>query len=654
MMSTPAVADAAPSGAGGVGARLRRLGVATAFALGLSTLWALTHHYRGLRVDGELYAFQAMARLHPWLSADLYLKYGSQDRYTLFSPIYAKFIELFGLRLGGQLLFLACLAGLLAGAWSLIRRLSAAHEAWFAVTLLILTAGTYGVSSIFSYTESYLTARSMGEALAVIALAVHFGRRPVAALVIGLVALCVHPLMALPGLLLLICLWLPTRIAVMAAAAGVLAILAFALTAATVSLPWSFATVVDASWLDIARERSQFLFLRYWGTGDWESAVRPFVCLTLTALVVPDPRTRKLASSAMLVGVSGMAVAAIAGAIGPVAILLQGQAWRWMWLTTFVSVVLLAPTAVRMWRDDPSGPLCALLLVVGWTFSVVDSLACVETALFIWLMRGYIPRSSARRLNWLAAAIGTVLLLWMLANAWTSLRAPLGDSGHEPVLISRLRQTVGLEFTGILLAWLVWHGMRRLRSSLAIYGVCLGFLGAAAWILPVSMSQVDSVGTPAEIRDFADWRAAIPPTSNVLLVPGGPSAGFMWFTLERPSYLTANQSAGVVFSPETAAEVRRRTEILLPLGKPDWQFLTANLSKRARAPADHGSTTATVADKNPLTHEILTHLCGDPELGFVIAQENVGFDPLRHSKAGKYKDWYLYDCHSVRAAVPQA
>jgi hypothetical protein len=635
---------------------LRRLGVAAAFAFGLSTLWALTHHYRGLRVDGELYAFQAFARLRPWLSADLYLKYGSQDRYTLFSPIYAKFIELFGLRLGGQLLFLACLGGLLTGAWSLIRRLSTAHEAWFAVTLLILTAGTYGVGNIFSYTESYVTARSMGEALAVIALAVHLGGRRPAALVIGLVALCVHPLMALPGLLLLICLWLPVRVAVMSAAAGVLAIFAFALMAATVPLPWSFATVVDASWLDMARERSQFLFLRYWGSGDWESAVRPFVCLTLTALVVPDPRTRKLASSAMLVGASGMAVAAIAGAVGPIAILLQGQAWRWIWLTTFVSVVLLALTVVRMWRADPSGPLCSLLLLVGWISLVVDSLACVEAALFIWLMRGYIPRNSASRLNWLAAAVGAVLLIWELATAWTSLRAPLGDTGHEPMLISRLRQAFGLEFTGILLAWLVWHWVRTLRSSLAIYGLGLVFLGAAAWILPVSMSPIDSVGTPAEVRDFADWRAAIPPTSNVLFVPGGASAGFIWFTLERPSYLTANQSAGVVFSPETAAEVRRRGEILLPLGKPDWQFLTANLSKQARtsAPAEQSSTKAAVADKNPLTHEILMHICGDPQLGFVIAQENVGFDALRHSKAGKYKDWYLYDCHSVRAGLPRA
>ena len=557
MMSTRAVADADPIGVGGERARMHRLGVAAACALGLSILWALTHHYRGLRVDGELYAFQAFARLHPWLSADLYLKYGSQDRYSLFSPIYAMFIELFGLRLGGQVLFLVCLGGLLAGAWSLIRRLWTAPEAWFAVALLILTEGTYGAASIFSFTESYLTARSMGEALAAIALAVYFGRRRSAALAIGLVALCVHPLMALPGILLLICLWLPLRVAVMSAAAGVLAILAFALTAATLSLPWSFATVVDASWLDMARERSQFLFLRYWGSGDWEVAVRPFVCLTLTALVVPDPRTRKLALSAMLVGASGMAVAAIAGAVGPVAILLQGQAWRWMWLTTFVSLLLLAPTVVRMWRDDPSGPLCALLLLVGWTLSVIDSLACLEAALFIWLMRAYIPRSSAHRLNWLAAAIGTVLIIWMLANVWTSHRSPLGDSDHEPVLISRLRQTVGLEFTGILLAWVVWHGVRSLRSPLAIYGVALGFLAVAAWILPVSMTPSDSVGTPAEVRDFAEWRAAIPPTSNVLLVPGGPSAGFMWFTLERPSYLTANQSAGVVFSPETAAEVRR-------------------------------------------------------------------------------------------------
>jgi hypothetical protein len=53
---------------------------AIALALMLVALWAVTHRYQGLARDGELYAFQAFARIHPALGADLYLQNASQDQ----------------------------------------------------------------------------------------------------------------------------------------------------------------------------------------------------------------------------------------------------------------------------------------------------------------------------------------------------------------------------------------------------------------------------------------------------------------------------------------------------------------------------------------------------------------------------------------------
>ena len=60
------------------------------FALALLpvTLWLAMHGYHGIREDGQIYAFQAYARLHPQLAADLYLQNTSQDQFTLFSPLY--------------------------------------------------------------------------------------------------------------------------------------------------------------------------------------------------------------------------------------------------------------------------------------------------------------------------------------------------------------------------------------------------------------------------------------------------------------------------------------------------------------------------------------------------------------------------------------
>jgi hypothetical protein len=655
-LTTPAPAQRPTHQAGmraGDGHRGRRIALAIAFALTLLTLWALTHRYRGFSRDGELYAVQAMARVQPSLGADLYLKNTSQDRYTIFSPIYAAFIKALGLQKAELVLFSLCAVWFLTAAWNAARKLSTADEAWLSVAFLIVTVGYYGAYQIFTYSENYLTARSLGEALTVTALAIHLSGRRSLALLIGVLALFVHPLMALPGVLLLICLWLPGRLALVCAAAGVFATLAFAATAAGVPFSSPIAAVMDAEWLEVVRERSQFLFLKYWSTADWEIAARPFVSLTLTAMVTSDPRIRKLSLTAMLIGACGMAVGTIACTVGPIAVLLQGQAWRWMWVTAFVSVLLLAPTLGRVWRDDRCGPLCAILLVLGWTYSIVDGLACVSAALVLWLLRPYISIAAVKYLKWAAGAVCALILIWILANCWTFASAPIPESGRESIVIGRLREVFGLGVSGLLLTWVLWRAIRRLRSLWAISLICTFFLAAAAWILPGSVKQLDTVGTAAEMHDFADWRAAIPPSSNVLLIPTRKSASFTWFTLLRPSYISVDQSAGVVFSRATSLEVRRRSEVLLPLMDPDWKILTSIMgagSKRSK-----GASAATSSpEPKPLTTKALVGVCSDPELGFVIAKEDVGFDPMRHTHPGGFKNWNLYDCRRVRSAVPEA
>ena len=67
------------------------------------------------------------------------------------------------------------------------------------------------------------------------ALACHVRGMKRLGLLLALAALFIHPLMALPGLLLLVCLWLPVRVGVIGAIGGVFATLAIAVVA--VKLP---------------------------------------------------------------------------------------------------------------------------------------------------------------------------------------------------------------------------------------------------------------------------------------------------------------------------------------------------------------------------------------------------------------------------------
>jgi hypothetical protein len=86
---------------------------------------------------------------------------------------------------------------------------------------------------------------------------------------------------------------------------------------------------------------------------------------------------------------------------------------------------------------------------------------------------------------------------------------------------------------------------------------------------------------------------------------------------------------------------------------PDWKILTSILEARSRR-SKGGSGAASIPEPKPLTAEALVGVCGDPELDFVIAKEDVGFEPVRHTHHGSFKDWNLYDCRRVRSAVPAA
>ena len=116
-------------------------------ALMLVTLWLLLHGYHGLTSDGQIYAFQALARLHPHLATDLYLQNTSQDEFTIFSPLYARVIAVVGLENAARSLTLCFTAWFLAAAWSVVRAMTGRDAAWLAVAFLLIVAGDYGGSA---------------------------------------------------------------------------------------------------------------------------------------------------------------------------------------------------------------------------------------------------------------------------------------------------------------------------------------------------------------------------------------------------------------------------------------------------------------------------------------------------------------------------
>jgi hypothetical protein len=614
-----------------------------ALALGLAALatWLLLRGYHGLLGDAQLYAFQALAKIHPWLASDLYLQNTSQDQFTIFSPMYAWFIDSMGLEHAARSLTLLCTIWLLAAAWGLARILSGREAAWLTVIALLIIDGSYGGSSVFRFSEPFLTARLPAEALIVTSFTCYFrGLKPLA-FVIAATALLVHPLIALPGLLLLICLSVSIRAAIIAA-------IACALTAALVAgaaaqLAWMphLFPVMDSAWLNVVEERSQFLFLQLWSFRDWKLNVRPFFYLAFTALALQDARIRRLCMAAGIVGITGLAISLIASMLGPVAVLVQGQAWRWVWVATFVSALLLPATILPVWHDKRCGPLCVILLISGLTVPAVDGTACASLALILWLTKSDIPFRAGVFLRWMFFAMIVAVVVWTSVQSWEIVTSAIRKSG---VGAAQVREIFALKIPVVLAATIIGWCIQSSRSVWVPSLLSAGLFALSIFILPAAFKQSRTLASVADITEFSDWQSVIPQTATVFVTPARDVGAFVWFTLQRPNYLAVDQSAGVVFSRKTALEIQRRSQILLPVSDPNWKILTHLRTAPSKSAVDMPT--------RPLTTTTLSQICADSQLEFVISPQDVGFDRLPHSIAGPWMGWNLYDCRKVRAPGP--
>ena len=123
---------------------------------------AVAQPYTGLNHDARLYAAQVTERVHPdSFTNDLYLRYGSQDRYSVFTRVVAPLVAMIGLPAGFFLGYLASKAFFFWGALRLVGVL-VRNRAVTALSLLYVTLipVPFGGNEIFHVNESFLTPRS--------------------------------------------------------------------------------------------------------------------------------------------------------------------------------------------------------------------------------------------------------------------------------------------------------------------------------------------------------------------------------------------------------------------------------------------------------------------------------------------------------------
>jgi hypothetical protein len=610
--------------------RLDAPGTLTAAAILLAYvgLWLIVTPYAGLMHDAQAYALQALARLDPTvLGGDVFLHFGSQDDFSMFSRLYAAWLHIFGLERGAALATFGLHAAWYGAAYGLLRRLLGSAGALLALGLLVALPGIYGGQRVFHFAEPFMTARLPAEAMVLAALWAWHASRWVACLALLAAAMLIHPLMAAPGLVLIMMLGAYQRRPAASTMPIVAALVLVASLLGAVALRGD-AAIMPSDWLAMIRTRSSFLFLDRWQPADWVALVVTVATLIAAAMRIDGP-VRTFAKACCWTGLAGLVLAFIAGGLWHLTLLLQGQPWRWLWLARFGAIACLAPVVLCAWRSGGGVRAGAVLLVAAWLTTpppaaaiavlLPAGLATVGLALF-W-RGGDLPASTSRLILRGALLVLAFVIGAGVAAAWPGPREIVA-MGLRSAIASGLGSVVPATVLAMSVAWLGLRGKTPARWAvvpsclmLLVLGLMLGFPN---WLFR-------SFGDTQRAA-FEPWRERIPPQAEVLWWNGVRET---WFLLDRRSYLSLSQSGGVVFSEPLSVELRRRATVAQRYVDPGYWFNAPRTTQVRAAALDDG---------------LMTELCADPLLGFVVSP-----DKLRGEE--RAVDWprpdtalYLHDC----------
>jgi hypothetical protein len=618
-------------------------------ALGLLVVaaWIVLHPYPGLIADARIYTFLALARLHPQtLSHDVFVRFGSQDRYTVFSPIFAEAIRLLDLGRGAAVLTLLCEVAFYVGVYLLARCYMSPLSALLSVAFVVVLPSGYGSHHIFHFTEDFLSPRLPAEALTLAGVAAIVTSRHWLGGACLLAALVLHPIMASAGFALLASLYaaLPRRRWISAACAGVLAVFAL--------LPLVVRTGpfvrFDPEWLGAVLNSSPFLFVSNWSLEDWCHTALPLAVLGCGVLTSADERVRRLCASALIIAVGGLLLTWLYCDGMRLVLATEVQPWRWLWICTLIAIGF-APVIVRdCWQRGSAMRSVPLILAsVLMLRSEPVSIALSAIALGGALGAGRIKNA---RVAQLAFASSIVLLIGASVDHFANLalydalefaRERSGSIVLQEVMAFTHN---GLPFAAALA--LIWSGSLRLRSTreaAALLAASVAILGFAA-ASPAASSWTTHELTSALRAKFADWRRQIPPQAEVAWVdwPLGE-----WYLLDRASYLSGIQMAGDVFSRRKSILLARRAKAFDRVLVPPGHTLRAALSD----PTRKGNLTRITW----IDAEQVAALCAEPALGFVVTDEAAGrspFKPIALTPSKPHELVYLYRCADYRRAAP--
>jgi hypothetical protein len=615
-----------------------RLALAAAWIV---ALYFICNPYRGVRHDAVLYFGQMQLHLTPgWLQGDLFFLSDSQDRYSLFSTIFAPVLQALGLSSAEIVILLVLHALFLLATWQLTSGLPTATR-WCAMALALVLPRFYSPNQRFAFAEPFLTARTLAEPFALMTLAWLLRGRLLLALVAVGCALVSHPLIALPALLIgwrLLCAqdrrW--NWAALLALPVGVLAWLQVAPFGGLVH-------AYDAEWLSTVKLANSFVFITSWQIAAWEQAAFDAGLLWLCARDASLPLGR-LARATLVVTVGCLVASAIGVDLLHNILLTQLQLWRVLWIAHLVALLSMAPLLFGWWKQGGKGRLAVFAVLLG-AVTVGSTLhtgwvAGLTAFAAVALAQSRVVVSQAvLRIGIAACILAAILISGVVAMSQIDQLANLPQSG---ILIGRASAVPGTLSALMLSVALVglWPLVRPGRIAITCSAVC------AAALLALGVSQWDQ---------RSDWSRYVEqnqgrPHPFQALIPEGKTVYWpdellaSWALLGRSSFYDQTQMSGTLFSRDTSAIGMERRQDVNPL---------VIQSKLCRSIVASGMTTTTLDDCKPTLAAVrdvchLTRVHPD----FIVLDSPIELPPLASwnrpaADRSEPAAHFLYACNSI-------
>lgn len=620
--------------------------------------------YLGLIHDAQIYSGLVLNRIDPeFLQGDLFFQYGSQDQFSLFSPLMTPAVRLLGLKTAFFLGYVANLGFLFAALVRLAGRLwPESPAAVVGLIYLAIVPVVYGGCATFHIVEPFLSPRLPACALTLWSIADFLdGRRFRGSLCLA-AAFALHPLMALPGMIIVALMAIGKFSAFVAIAAVAVPTIAFSIAHWTVSE--RVAGVLgrfDADWLEWTMMTNRYQFPFEWSGGEWFGNVFALAGLFASGWMYrrTSPQRARLLLAAATVGALGIAGSVVVTQL-PYALPIKGQPYRWLWFPIALAPCALLDLAWVNWRTNlliRRLVSVAIVAGLGVTTFIPLEFAVLLAAAFPLFVLATIYRKDWNLVEKISASLlGSVLV--GLAG-WSLLRAGIfsvvsGMLAERVGIVGRYSMIVAALGTGIgllgILTVLALSGRRLRHPRVAVALLAVAFVmqtGLFAWTQTQAFQDRLPRSSDVEFVDnFLDAHRGNSKKPVCVYSNFGNVAQY-WVEWKTRSYYDHCQLAGFVFNRETAAEGKRRVQLVAPfeaaaLRKDIWHVTPESTKEHIEAWFERF-----IEDAAPPTEADLLRLAADPAIDYIVLFDG-HVDRLACAKKGNVS---IYDCKTLRQIV---